>query len=178
MKAYALFLACLLLASPALAQQSPADTPATKEDIEKCLQAMQTRETMQKMMDVMAKQLHQFTHQQFETNATKLPPDFEERMNRITDDMLKTIPLDEMIDLMIPVYQKHLTKADVDAMVAFYSTPTGQKLIRDMPAIMQEAMQAYMPFIQKYMTKIQDRVRTEIVEMVKEAGDKPQPQRP
>ena len=47
-----------------------------------------------------------------------------------------------MLDDMIPVYQKHLTKSDVDEMIKFYSTPTGQKFLREMPAMTAEGMEA------------------------------------
>jgi hypothetical protein len=62
-----------------------------------------------------------------------------------------------MLDDMIPVYQKHLTKGDVDAMGAFYSSPTGQKLLREMPAMTAESMQAAGPRIQAMMEKVMDR---------------------
>ena len=40
---------------------------------------------------------------------------------------------------MVPVYQKHLSKSDVEEMIKFYSTPTGQKILREMPAMTAEA---------------------------------------
>ncbi len=43
---------------------------------------------------------------------------------------------------MVPVYEKHLTKGEVDALVAFYSDPKGQKILNEMPAMTSEAMQA------------------------------------
>jgi len=177
MKFCALIVAGMLLAAPAFAQ-SPAGSPATKEEIQHYFELMHTRELMHTMMDTMAGQMHQFVHQQFESNAAKLPPDFETRMNRIMDDMLKSMPVDELLDLMVPVYQKHFTKADIDAMIAFYSTPTGEKILRDMPAIMQESMQAYMPLLRKQMAKMQQRVETEVAEMIKEEQEKAKTARP
>jgi hypothetical protein len=44
------------------------------------------------------------------------------------DNMTKQIPYDEMMPATGPAYQKHFTKGDMDALVAFYSVPTGQKL--------------------------------------------------
>ncbi len=58
----------------------------------------------------------------------------------------------------IPIYQKHLTKGDVDAMTVFYSSPTGQKLLREQPAIASESMQAMAPRMQKAMSDIMDRI--------------------
>ena len=41
---------------------------------------------------------------------------------------------------VIEIYQKHLTEKDVKNLIAFYSTPTGRKIIRIQPAITQESM--------------------------------------
>jgi len=41
--------------------------------------------------------------------------------------------------LMIPIYQKHFTEAEIQAINDFYQTPAGKKLIKEMPDIMQES---------------------------------------
>jgi hypothetical protein len=166
---------CLILTVIALAQQPPADSPATKEDIERYLQVTHTREMMKQIMDAMAKQARQMAREQVSKNAQNLPPDVETRMDKMMDDMLKDFPIEEMLQAMIPVYQKHWTKADVDAMVAFYSTPTGQKILREMPATMAEAMQAMNPIMQKRMKAMMDRVQQEIAQMTKDSKVKPVP---
>ena len=163
---------CLLLPLVGAAQQSAADSPATKEDVQKYLEITHARNTMKQMMDVMSKQMHQMVHQQLAKDIDKLPPDFEARMNKMTDDMLKNFPLDEMLEAMIPVYQKHWTKGDVDAMVAFYSTPTGQKILRELPTTMAEAMQAMQPIMQKQMTGMMERVQQEVAHMMKDFKSK------
>ncbi len=43
---------------------------------------------------------------------------------------------------MIPIYQRHLTKTDLDAVISFYASPVGQKLLKEQPAMMAESMQA------------------------------------
>ena len=90
-------------------------------------------------------------------------------MNKMMDDMLKKFPVDEMLEATIPVYQKHWTKGDVDAMVAFYSTPTGQKILRELPTTMAEAMQAMQPIMQKKMNGMLERVQQEVAQMVKDS---------
>jgi hypothetical protein len=60
----------------------------------------------------------------------------------------------DMFDDMIPVYQRHLSKSDVDEMIKFYSTPTGQKILREMPAMTAEGMQAMQPRMRKQMDEI------------------------
>jgi hypothetical protein len=70
---------------------------------------------------------------------------------------------------MVPVYQRHLSKGDVSAMQAFYETPTGQKLLREQPAMTAEAMQAMQPRMQKMMATMMD----EAEKMGKEAASQP-----
>ena len=98
-------------------------------------------------------------HEQYLKDKNRLPADFEARMNKMMDDMMKSFPWDEMLDAMVPVYQKHLTKGDVDALVAFYSTATGQKLIKEMPEITGEAMQEMMPLMRKSMDAMTQRMQ-------------------
>jgi hypothetical protein len=155
-----------------LAQTPAADSPASKEDIERYFQVMHLRDTMKQMMDLMTKQTHQMVHEQIAKNGANLPPDFESRMNKMTDEELKNFPIEEMLQAMLPVYQKHWTKGDVDAMTAFYSTPTGQKVLRELPATMAEAMQAMQPIMQKRMNGMMERVQQEVAQMVKDSKTK------
>jgi hypothetical protein len=169
MKRYVtLFAFCLVFSFAAVAQQDPNDTPATKEDIQKYLDVTHSRQMMAQMVDAMLKPMHQMIHEQFEKDKDKLPADFESRMTKMMDDSIKSFPWDEMIDSMIPVYQKHLTRGDVNAMVAFYSTPTGQKLLREMPQIMAEAMQNMMPMMRRQMEAMQQRMQEEVTAMIKD----------
>jgi hypothetical protein len=173
MKRLALSLfAVLLFASVSLAQQSDADAPASKADIERYLDAMHSRTMMKNMMGTMTIQMHKMVHEQMEKQSN-LPPDFEAKMDKITDDMFNNFPVDELIDVMIPVYQKHLTKGDIDALVAFYSSPAGQKFIKEMPAITSESMQAASGIIQKMSANAMQRVQDEIAQAQKADETKP-----
>jgi len=143
-----LITACLLLAlsETGLAQQA-ADAPASKEDVEKYFQVMRSREMLDKVIEAMSKPMQQMIHEQCERGKVKLPPDCEAQMNKIIEGMWKQMPWDEMLQAMVPTYQKHFTKGDIDALVAFYGSPIGQKVLREMPAITAEAMESMMPVL-------------------------------
>jgi hypothetical protein len=117
--------------------------------------------------------MHQMIHEQYMKDKDRLPADFEARMNKMMDDTMKAFPWDEMLESMVPVYQKHLTKGDIDAIVAFYSAPTGQKLLREMPAMMAEAMESMTPILRNQMDAMTERMQVEIAQMLKESGAKP-----
>jgi hypothetical protein len=157
--------------TPAAALQSPADAPATKEDIERYLEVMHMREIAKQMMGVMSKSMREMVHEQAAKNRTGLPPDAEERMNKRAEEWLKSFPIDEMLQVMVSVYQKHWTKADVDNIIAFYSTPTGQKLLTEMPQTMAEAMQAMRPIMEKQMDGMRQKVEQEVAQLKKEQDE-------
>ena len=58
------------------------------------------------------------------------------------------MPIDEMIDAMIPVYQKHFTKGNIDDHARFLRDTNGAKTsLRNTPQWLTEAMQAVMPIV-------------------------------
>jgi hypothetical protein len=162
-----LLIACLLLGSVSFAQENPADAPASKADIEKYLDVLHTRDLMKTMMDAMSKQMHQMIAEQLKKDPA-MTPQAEGRVNKMMDDIIKTMPIDDLIDAMIPVYQKHFTKGNIDDLLAFYSTPTGQKLVKELPAISTEAMQAVMPISQRMMATAMQRAKDDLAQMQKE----------
>jgi hypothetical protein len=164
---------CLVFCCNGLAQQTAADAPATKQDVERYLQAIHYQDTMKQMREAMAKPLHQMIHDQFLKDKDKLPADFEVRMNKHMDEMMRDMPFDEMMQAMIPIYQKHFTKGDIDALVVFYSSPTGQKIWRELPAVMGEGMQVMMPILSRQMETMRQRVQQEVAELRKESPKKP-----
>lgn len=169
MKNWLLAMVIVISGTVAFAQQDKANVPATREDVQRYLEVMHSRDMMTKMADAMSKPLHQMVHDMYLKDQDKLPPDFKARMNRMLDDMWKTMPWDEMLEAMIPAYQKHLTKGDIDALIAFYSSATGQKLIREMPTMTADAMQDMLPIMRREMERMQERVRQETADLIRES---------
>ena len=56
------------------------------------------------------------------------------------DAFMKEVDTDEMITLIIPVYQKQFSEKDIQELITFYKTPVGQKFIKAQPQILQESM--------------------------------------
>ena len=159
---------CLAFSLAALAQEND-QTPASRADIQTYFETVRSHDQLKKTMDAMIQPMHQMFHEQYLKEKDKLPADFEERMNKQMDGMLKDTPMDEMMQATIPVYQKHFTKGDINALLAFYSSPTGQKLLRDMPAILGESMSAMTPVMSRYLEDMQKKLQQEAEEMAKES---------
>lgn len=151
-------LVILLFGIAVFAQQAAVDGPASREDILQLFSVMNINQQMRTIMDSMMKQQKSLIHQ----TARRKDPNVTEqelaRLDRMMDETIKDFPIEGILDDMVPVYQKHLTKADVSAMSGFYSSATGQKLLREMPAMTSEAMQASYGRLQKQMETMTDRI--------------------
>jgi hypothetical protein len=152
---------CLLLvvAVSPLSAQAPADTPATRDDVVSLFNLMHVREQIEPAMVMIARQQRAMIYENLKRQNPRISPESLAKLDQFTADIMKDLPVDGMLDDMIPVYQKHLSKSDVEAMSAFYSSPTGQKLLREMPAMTTESMQAASPRIQALMDKVMEQAR-------------------
>ena len=108
----------LILATvcPTFGQQA-GDASASREDILKLFEVMHTREQMKQVMDQVLKQMKAMSHEQIKRRDPKLTDEEVAKLDARSEQFLNSMPFDGMLDDMIPVYQKHLTKTDVDAMI-------------------------------------------------------------
>ncbi len=159
MKYLWLAILCLSL-TPFTAAQAADDMPS-RDDVMAYLQIMRTHDMIQKMAQVQAQSTEQLLKSAFLKNNTKLPADFDSRFRKSMEDLIKNMPIDDMTQAMIPVYQKHFTKGDLEAMTAFYSSPVGQKVLQELPAVMQEGNQSMMPILSKYIGEWMVRMQQE-----------------
>lgn len=74
------------------------------------------------------------------------------------DELLKEINADEIINLIIPIYDKYYTEQEIDELIKFYQTPVGQKTIKVLPNITQESMAAG----EKWGREIAERINRKI----------------
>jgi hypothetical protein len=160
MKFFPVTLLIVLFTNCAVFAQQPPTTnaPASREDVLKLFDVMQNREQVRRTMESMVNQSQSLMHEQIKQRNPKITDQELAELDQEAEEMWKTFPVGQMLEDMVPVYQKHLTKADVDAMINFYSSSTGQKLLREMPAIMSEGMQAMYPDIQKHMDAAMQRI--------------------
>ena len=151
MKSTLLPLIGLLLASMCAAQTTVSVAPdaASKEEIRKLFDVMLSRDQMNQMMQQLFGQMQNMSREQIKKKHPDITDSELASMDHESQDLIKHFPLEEMLDDMVPVYQKHFTKSDIDAMTTFYSSPAGQKFLHEMPVVTSETMRAVYPRIQK-----------------------------
>jgi hypothetical protein len=56
-------------------------------------------------------------------------------------DMFITRVLEtDFLEMLVPLYARHLTEAEIDALIEFYGSPIGQAILGKLPALMQDSM--------------------------------------
>ena len=56
------------------------------------------------------------------------------------NDFKKEVKADDIVNLMIPIYDKHYSENDIEQLILFYKSPIGRKTIAVTPLITQESM--------------------------------------
>jgi hypothetical protein len=70
---------------------------------------------------------------------------------------------DSLIDLLVPVYAKYLTKHDIDQLILFYQSPVGKKLASVTPAISFESAKVG----QQWAESLAPGLQTKLAEVLK-----------
>lgn len=157
-----------------LGQPSPAaNAPASRQDVLKLFNVMHIHDQMRSVMDSMTKQQSVLVHETMKKRYPQIAEERLEQFDAMMEESMKDFPVDAIIDDLVPVYQKHLTRTDVSAMNVFYSSPTGQKLLREMPAMTEESMQLSYGRMQKQMDAMTARMQKMIKEEEPDKKQKP-----
>ena len=69
--------------------------------------------------------------------------------------------MDELVGLIAPVYARHFTAADVQALIKFYESPVGKKMVTTQPMILQESMAIGQSYSQSVTMKLMDKLKAE-----------------
>lgn len=163
MKRLLIALACLALSLPCIAQN--ADEPASKDDVIVYLRIMHSHDMLQRLMEVQAQTTQSLFHDTLLKDKGTLPPNFDSKFKKAIEDLVKGMPADEIVEAMIPAYQHHFTHGDIEAMTAFYSSPVGQKVLQELPDVVQEGNKLAMPIMSKYMNDWLERMKHEFESM-------------
>jgi len=161
-------LSCLLALTIDFAGQvavSTAPDAASKEDVKKLFNVMASRDQMRQMMQQLFTQMRAMDREQLKQRHPEITEAEVARFDRESHDLIENFPLDEMLNEMIPIYQRHFTKSEIDALTIFYSSPTGQKFLHEMPAVTAETMRSVYP-----------RIQSAVDEAMKRAEEKSPPQ--
>lgn len=65
----------------------------------------------------------------------------------------------DLVASLVPVYQKHYTLEEIEALNAFYESPTGRSIAAKTPAVTEESMIASQQWAMKLLPKMQEEMQ-------------------
>lgn len=164
-----LLLAILLATQPVMA----AEVPASEQSIRQLMEVTQARQLLDSSLaqidQVMQKSMQQaLAGNELNAEQQRAMTDMRSRVVALFKDEMKWETLEPMF---VEIYRNSLSQKDVDGMLAFYRTETGQAVINKMPLVMQNTMTAMQARMAAMGPRLQQ-LQAETVEQMKATAKK------
>ncbi|HET7841242.1 MAG TPA: DUF2059 domain-containing protein [Terriglobia bacterium] len=151
----------VVLSSPMVfAGQKPQITPPQEAEIRELLRVTGMTETVGRQMNQMADQLKPLLE-------NSLPPGQRrhEIVETFTKKFLARANSEALLQQIIPIYAKYMSEEDVKAVIRFYKSPAGQRLLKVMPEMMQESSEVGKQWGENLAREVMDEMAQEYPEM-------------
>jgi hypothetical protein len=142
------------------------DAPPSETSIRELMDVMQSK----KLVDGVTGQLNGMMLKSAEQANGGTPLDAEEQkivergVGRLADVIKQQISWPQLEPMMIDIYRKSFSQKEVDDLLVFYRSPSGQAVIQKMPMVMQQSIAESQAKIQTMMPQM----RQVDADMVKE----------
>ncbi|WP_321424769.1 DUF2059 domain-containing protein [uncultured Bacteroides sp.] len=91
----------------------------------------------------------------FQESSPNVPKEF---WDSAKEEILKDV-VNQMTDMLTPIYQKYLTQKELEDVLAFYESPAGKKISDVTPNITTEAIQVGQKWGVSIVSKIQAKMK-------------------
>ncbi len=139
---------------------------------EELLLRMETTKMIEKSFEM----VKQMMFAQFK-DTMKQPNDESEKMSsmqsKIWEFMIKEMSWEKLKDDYISIYADTFTEEDLKALIAFYKSDVGQKLIQKQPELMQKSMQ----IVQKQTMILMPKIKQMTDDLLKSHKESESPQK-
>ena len=136
-----------------------ADTPASEASIKQLFEATHVRTLLDSVMTQMdgltKKAMAQATQGQQLTPADQ--KEIEQAEADVKAEMKSALDWSKLEPMYVRIYQKSFNQQEVDGMIAFYKTPTGQAVLNKMPVVLQNTMAEVQQMLQPMMQHLQQK---------------------
>jgi hypothetical protein len=152
----------------------PLEDQATQEQIERLFQVMRVRPQTESLLKQMSTMMQQQISQGMKDGSNALPADKQPTPERLAarqkvmatlmDRAMHMYTMDEMLADMTPIYQRHVSRSDIEAFIAFFGSSAGQHFLDQQPLIVKD----YMPLV---MSRVQEKSEALTQEMKKDLDE-------
>jgi len=161
MKRFAIALSGLLLclSAPAALAQDASDAR-----VDQLLEVMRARQTLDAVLPQVEASQRQMVQQM--SAAKSLTPEQQAQLDRLLqksmDNVRQVLAWDKMEPVYRDIYRRTFTAEDMDAMIGFYGSPAGQKLLDKMPQLMQNTMAGVQKLLVPMLEDMQRDIESEL----------------
>ena len=144
-----------------------AGVPVSEASVREMLAVAEVR----KLVDGMKPQFEAFikTSMQQAMGGRVLSPDEQKIADKMGSKMAEIMSAEmsweKLEPLYLIIYQRSFTQEEVDGMLAFYKSPAGVALVRKMPLVMKESMNAMQQLMGPLMERIQKATEEAVAEI-------------
>ena len=148
--------ATVLVASLLLPLSARADEASKHAKLEQLFDAMHMDRTLKQTMDAIEKSVAPMTEKMFGQDVPEsMKKEVADLQKQMFDLIEEQMSWKAMEPVYIDIYARNFTEEQIDDLVAFYKTPTGQALIDKLPTITAEAVPATQDKIVSLQPQIQ-----------------------
>ena len=159
-------LLCLGMTAPSAAQAAPdarsraATTPAAKhQDTERLMELVGTRQILRDLFD-------QDIDAQISAMRRARPDVPDQFWQDFALEFKRQASPDELMQAILPIYDKHFTHQEIRQLIAFYQSPLGRKISTTLPEIQRESVDAG----RAWGEQLGDRMHKELQQRLTEKG--------
>lgn len=128
----------------AVLMQAAVAAPASEQSVRKLMEVTGAADAGMQVLNGMLPALKQM--------APNAPDEF-------WTEFMSEIHPETMIDMIVPIYQRHYSEEDVQAAIDFYTSPAGKRFIAKQGVVMQESMQAGQQWGEQVARRAIDKLR-------------------
>ena len=126
---------------------------SSHDSVEKLLLLMKQDQLLNQTFDqIKPMVLQQFQQTNISTEQSQI---MDKYMDKILDVMKEEMSWDKIKEDYIQIYMSVYTEAEIQELITFYQSPIGQKMIDNMPMLMQKSMVISQKCLKNILPKIQ-----------------------
>ena len=145
--------------------------PASPESVEKLLQVTKSESMVGAMSTQLKPMMRQAMQQsvQQQTGGKPLTPEQQEIIDKMTERLSELLSgeftWEKFKPQLVQIYTESFDQQEVNDLLTFYRTPSGQALIDKMPTVMQKSMGVSQNMLKDFMPKMQQVIRDSMEEL-------------
>lgn len=157
-------LVLLLTLSASLTHAGTPPQAATDAQVDRLLEVMRARETVESMMPRLeASQLEMMEQMMAGRTLTAAEHALFERIAaRNAETIRQMLTWEKLVPTYRDIYRQTFDTRDMDAMIDFYGSPAGQRVLDRMPQLMQHTMAAMQDLLVPAMRQMQQDALAEV----------------